>query len=576
MIVAGCGFTHGTAPVAGTPIAIVDDTAADFAAGAPTDATIDPLGLVAPDAFARGGLHARAFTTWNITAATTWDQLTPDLLGPQAGERYGEVPATSWEYDRPYGLGLANRTDWFTVVYDGEIYLPAGTTVLSLVADDLGFFEIAGNLVRGKAGTTPAPVPVTVEAAGWYPIRGAMSEYSGTARFVLSTVDGGIATPIRADRLRARVTAAHGAIVVGADDRMLQDLQAGSSVEAQLVDTRWAALPPSYDLHGISGGDYSLRYAAQLRIDVAGTYVFTFDLGGSAGDYARLFIDDQIVASHWPGEPEKPGETIELAPGWHDLLLDYADQASSRLQLVMSGPDQLGAPIAAARLRPVQTGGLLASVVGPTTALADAAPYAPGVTVVDLPIDAPADAVVDFLDFSFVLQNAHRTEVAAELAQPAGADELAMTPEPTYEGTWDYMPDLTKLVGAPVAGTWQAVFFDRVPSGGNAGQVAAPALVASYHGGPLAPFAQTMTYTSAPHALDGARTLDAVHVTADLRGAALVVEVRTAPDADSLAAAPWVAVGDATPDALLQYRLTVVGTGWQYATIDRVEIDYTQ
>ena len=568
---AGCGFVHGSAPVPGTPVQLVDDSASDFAAGTPTDATIDSLGLLAPDAFARRGLHARAFTTSNVTQTTTWDELTDAVLGPAAGERYGEVPAQTWGYDRPYGLGLANRTDWFTVVYDGEIYLPEGTTPLSLAADDVGFVEIAGTTLRAHAGSPSPLVPITVTASGWYAIRGAMSEYSGTALFVLSTASG----PIAPEQLRARVTDAQGAIVVGAADRMFVTLQAGSSVEPSLVDTRWGALPPSYDLSGVDGNDYALRYGAQLRIDTPGTYTFTFDLGGGAGDYARLFVDGAIVASHWPGEPEKPGEHVALAAGWHDVIVDYADHASSRLQLVMSGPGVLGAPIAAARLRPVRTGGLLASVVGTTTNLVDASAAGNGVASVALPLDAPADAEVDFVDFTFQLQNAHRNELAVTLAQPAGADPLGMTPAPAYEDTYDYLPDRTALVGAPAASTWQAVFTDHVPSGGNAGQVIAPTLVASYHGGPLAPFAQTMSYVSAPHATPGARSLDGMHVTADLRGASLLVEVRTASDADLLAQAPWVPASQATPDEWLQYRLTIVGDGWQYPTIDRVEIDYT-
>jgi hypothetical protein len=573
VLLAGCSFTHGVDPSIGTSVALVDDSAADFAAGTPSDMTVDTLGLLAPEAYQRGGLHASGYTTYGITTTTTWADLTPALLGPLTGEGYGSVPA-DWSYDHPYGLGLTNRVDYFTVVYDGELYLPDGPTTLQLDADDVGFLEIDLGAIRTTVRATyntPGQVTVTPPAAGWYPVRGAMSEIGYTARFVVSTVAQSVATPIKGDRLRARVTNARGAIVAGAYDRIFVGLSPTTSADSQLVTRDFAGQAPAYDLLGLST-TFALRYSAQLRIDAQGTYTFALDVGPDLNDYTRLSIDGTLIAGHWPGQLDKPSEAVALAPGWHDVELDYSSASNAdRIALTMATFDSYAKPIAADRVRPVRARGLLASTIGANVTLVN-----PGTTAIALPLVAARDAVVDSLDLSFSLGSTPRTGLGLVLAQPAGSDEMSMPPSPAYESSFDYMPGRTTLAGAPVAAAWQAVFSDN----GAQGSVTGTALVASYHGGPLAPFAQTMSYVSTPHATDGAMSIDAVAVTADLHGAALTIEVRTAPDPDSLAAAAWTAVasGDTpavTADALVQYRLTIVGDGWAYPTVDRVEIDYT-
>jgi hypothetical protein len=104
----------------------------------------------------------------------------------------------------------------------------------------------------------------------------------------------------------------------------------------------------------------------------------------------------------------------------------------------------------------------------------------------------------------------------------------------------------------------------------GAGYIYYPALLATYRGGPDKPFADAMTYVSPPHALDG--TLAAIRVLGDLDGATLVVEARTGSET-TLGTAPWQPPEAVPPGALVQYRLTVTSDGWQYPTIDRVELD---
>jgi hypothetical protein len=583
---AGCGFSHGTA--VGDHAPIVDDSAADFAAGTTSEVAIDPLGLIVPDAFARTGLHARGYRTHQLTTTTTWADLTDALLGPMAGERYGERPVTDWMNDRPHGLGLtAADVDSFTVVYDGELYL-AGPTTLQLGCDDLGFLEIelpdGGQLVR-CIWNQPAPssIALTPPAPGWYPIRGAVSEAAGVANFLLSQVISGVPQPIAPKVLRARVTDAHGAIVIGANDRIFTNVQPTTSVEASLVDRDFAGGPPTYDLPNVynGAGNFALRYAAQLRIDTAGTYVFVVDPGSESGDYERLFIDRAPVAQHWPGMPQMPSGTIDLAVGWHDLVLDYADlSAADHVALRMQAPGAASATaIPSSQLRPVRTHDLLTSSVGGNTNLIDASASGPSTVTIGLPITAPAAAVLDSADFLFYLSGGEpRNELELALAGPTATEPLALPATPAYEATWDYMPADTGLAGQDMSQGFQAMFTDTVQDG-SSGQIQAPILIASYHGGPLAPFAKDMQYTSAPHATVNAVAIGAVTVTGDLAGATLVIEVRTGDDA-TLASAPWVAVanGDAPAveaAAFVQYRLTLTGDGWQYPSIDKVAIDYT-
>src|SRR5882672_2692006 len=88
--IAGCSFAPTAIDVGHTTI--VDDSAADFAAGTRDRFAIDPLGMM-------------------------------------LGERYGEVPVAAWN-GHPLGLAMGVTNSNFTLVYDGEIYLPEGATAL--------------------------------------------------------------------------------------------------------------------------------------------------------------------------------------------------------------------------------------------------------------------------------------------------------------------------------------------------------------------------------------------------------------------------------------------------------------
>lgn len=570
---ASCSFDHGALPP-GSTARIVDDSAQELAAGTATDLAIDPLGYLAPDAFIAGGLHARGYLSTPVTLTTTSADLTPDALGPISGERYGEPPTVDWSTDRPYGLGLA-RADDFTVVYDGEIYLD-GPVQLRLAADDVGFLEIELGAIsvtlRATYDNASPAVAIQPPAPGWYPIRGAMSEGVGYASMIVSTVDGGgTATPVDASRFRARVTTAPGLMVSAAQSRVFAAPIAGEAIEPSLIDHAFGYGPPSYDFYGLTANEYALRYAGQVRIDHDGLYGFAIAIGGEPGDYARLMIDGQTVAGQWPGQVDQltvPG--VQLAAGWHDLILDYAQYvATATVQLTMVTPGGSG-PIPGDHLRPVRTGGLIAYASAASAILVDAS-AAPGVTTVPFTITAPDDAVVDFGDLLFLLSGETRTDLAVELDHGTGIDPMPLPAKPAYDAIDDYLGAHTALAGSPPGGAWSAVFTDNVP-GGPQGTVSGETLIVSYHGGPGAPFAQQMTYVSAIHPTPGATAIGPIMVTADLHGATLQLEVRTSGDWVPVAngAAPAVTAGET-----VQYRLTLTSDGWHAPTIDRIELDYS-
>ena len=553
LLLAGCSFSaRGAHPGDGGAITtIVDDTASDFAAGTRTDTAVDPLGLLVPEAYI-AGLHARSYGSITIDDTTTWETLG---LPAMIGERYGELPTQNWGGDRPYSLGLTGGGDYFTITYEGEIHLD-GATTLQLAADDRGFVQIdlgtgMPAILRAHYNDNPlATLAITPPAAGWYPIHGVLSETYGSAYFQLATMTGSTATPIDGGSLRTRVTDAHGITVVGSQDRIFTHPISATSIEASLVDRTWNGTVPSYDLQNIQNNDHVLRYAGQLRADADEDVTFALDSGSSTQAYARLFVDGTRVAAYWPGDPMRQASgPVHLTAGWHDVVADFAMYSGTeRVHLTANG-----APVDTMHLRPVRTGGLLAYTVAGN--LSTGANSTMSFTY-NVPV--PAGATIDYVDHGFQLTGASRDQVQDTFA----GSPLAIPANAVYENNFDYWPELA----APTSPT----VMETVATMNTSASVGYPCVVASYHGGADAPFAKTMTYVSAPHEANS--TVTAVHVSGNLYGAQLTVEVR-AGDSGSLDTAPWVAPETMPSGALVEYRLTVTGDGWSAPAIDRVEVD---
>ena len=566
---------------------ITDDTAADFAAHAELhDGVIAARGAIEPAAFVVGGLHARAYAGNLMDDASTWDSVVADTASrPLLGEGYRHVP-TDWSPDaikRPRGLGITT-TGNFTVLYDGEILLPAGEVMLQVAGDERVVVQVAldgstfGERLFAKNQTRA--ITLDVPAPGWYPVRAAYSQAGGDARFVLSLIPAfSAAIPVDGARLRSRVTAAPGLLLQAFTSQVFA-VPAGEAATA-VIGGMYGATAPALDL-GLSADDFSLRFAGQIRIDEAGTYTFGADVGTQANDGFRIWIDGQLIAHRWLPAPEQLVGTVDLAPGWHDLLVDFnEDEDTAQLAVQMSGPGVPEGPIDPARLRPVMASGLTAStVVAGSIPLADATIAGPGVTSVLTPLVGPAGAVIDFLDFGIGIGSQRMSDLTLDRLDCDGSTPLALQPTPVFH----YYASDTSCAGAAVPQpTWGFRVIDRVigndPTILTQPTLYAPLMVATYHGGDRIPFAPAVTYVSAPRPTPGAIRYGPVALTTDLRGGAIVFEVRTAADEAALASAPWFAVVDGeVPGApvgeLLQYRLTITTDGWQLATVDKVVLTY--
>lgn len=585
-VAGGSGGDGG--PVPGE-VVLVDDTAAEFAANVTlTDAVIAPRGVIEPAAVVLGGLHARAYAGNLLGDNDTWDTAIAEAAGADAlGEGYRQVPA-DWAPtvpNRPRGLGIEGTDNW-TVHYDGEILLPAGTVALELDANDRAIAYVAlDGMTFGPrlfSKDSPQQQMLDVPAAGWYPIRVAMSQGGGSADLAITLRPAfGNAIVVDGARLRARVTAAPGLLAFAFGDRALS-VPLGESAVATAAGS-FGTAAPALDLD-VPADLFSMRYAGQLRIDTAGTYTFAVDVGTDTSDGFRLWIDGALVANHWASLPDVLTASLTLTEGWHDVLLDHAENTgSASVELRMAGPGITDGPIPTAMLRPAVAFGLTASFIGATpTPLVDASVNGPSTTTVQAPLIGPPGAVMDAVDIGLGIANQRMSDLTADVIDCHGSTPLPLPAQPGYV----YLAARTDCAGTAVMPppTWGYRVIDSVV-GNDLAYVASipglyfPLVVATYHGGDRLPYAPAMTFVSTPRPITGATAWGKVGLTADLAGATLTLDIRTAADAAALETAEWITVADqqvprGRPSELLQYRLSVAGTGWQRATIDRVEIRY--
>jgi hypothetical protein len=569
---ASCSFTPPDANV--RTVTLVDDTEAHFAAHAQLDDGVaTSWGTLEPDAFVIAGLHARAFEGNHVDDDDTFEDVAGKVTA-QRGAAYRQVFADHGGSARPRGLGLES-SDQYTLLYDGEILLPVGLQQLEVVADDAAIVQIAqdgvtfGPPLFARGG--PSTMTLDVRTPGWFPIRIAYGQGGGNARLLLAIVQGVNRLPVDATALRARVTDHAGLIVFGFDGQTLAFPRGETAVPT--IDGTFDASPPTYDLD-LALDRFSLRHVGQLRIDQPATYTFGADLGSDEDDRYRLWIDDTLVATTWSGTTATPVGSIELAPGWHDIVFDYTDTlGNAQFKLLMDD-----AAIDPARLRPAVARGLVATHVRlAETALVDA-----GEMQHELDLIAPALGVIDTVDYGFGIKNHRMTDLAVELIDCEGAQALPATTDNPLIPTFYYFAVDARCAGDALTPSpaWQFRFVDSAP--GNDGILGPaffdPLLVASYHGGERTPFARTIVFVSAPKPTPGALRLSAARITAVTDGAQIELAVRTAPDEATLAATPWAVVGTSSslPPAseLAQYQLVITTDGWQFPSVDKVELEY--
>jgi hypothetical protein len=559
-------------------VTLTDDSTVDFAAHDQlVDGVVTPWGTIEPDAFVLAGLHARAFDGELVDDDDSYDDVVQKATSPH-GESYRQAFADWGNELRPTGLGLTS-SDQFTVFYDGEIELPLGIQELELEVDDRAIVQLATD---GKtfgerlfAHNSTASIPLDIRRGGWFPIRIAYSQGGGAAKLLLTTVQGVIRTPVDASSLRVRVTDHPGLVAFGFDSQSLLDARGETAVPT--IDPSFGFAAPPYDLD-LGFDNFSLRHAGQLRIDTQGMYTFRAEADGD--DQYRMWIDGELVVNAWNGAPATPSATLDLAPGWHDFVVDYADNiGEAKLRVLMSGPGLAEATIDPAHLRPAVASGLVAQFAhgGDTTIDDDA------VTLQDLTMDGPELAVLEGVDYGFGIKNHRLTDLTAELIDCSATKPLAISSSNVFVPTYFYFSGDTSCAGMPLdpVTPWRFRFTDSMPGNDNLPGPAYfdPILVASYHGGTRMPFARGVSFVSTPRATPGALRFTAIRVTGATDGGRIEIGIRSAADLDQLASAPWQVVENGSAPQLpanefVQYQLALSSDGWQYPVVDRVELEY--
>ncbi len=568
ILLVGCGFqgkpVGGDDDDDGGMQTIVDDTAADFGAGVLDEAAIDPNGLVEPGAYVLGGLHA---TGYNLklfdTTNTTYDSIAPALAaGTVLGTGYAQIP-DDWGMARPFGLGLPANSDGFTIAYDGELHLTAGTHAIGFVADDAGIVE----LDLGSGFQPLAEIPPSVPRDGWYPIRAAIAEGTGNAKLVIQ-VDG---AKLAAGALRAPVNAARGMLVSAYSNTMTGPMLRQSAIAVPIVDHDFASAAPPYDVAMLVADTYFLRFAGQIYIAAAGSHAFAAATPGSY-DTATVWVDRHAIA-----RTGMPG-TVALDPGWHGFAVDFTSGQANNPHDASLAVTLDGQPIATTALRPAATTGTWLQLFSTKIMLNDQNQMG-GATALPLPIP-PAlppsplgvPQTIDAMDFGWFEGGGTATDYTATAVlgtTPAFALPMLALLNGFYGS---FILGDEHLRDQPLVGPWTIQVMDGSQGGGQATASAYAAV--TLHGGPAMPFAPHWVYTSAQHPTPGASALGAITVTSSDDGATIALEVRTTPD-DSA----WVTVANgATPMTeagdFIQYRITVDGDGWQFPTIDKVAIDF--
>ena len=565
---AACSFStriDGGDDVTGPTLTIVDDA---FADGAARDGVV-VAGRLEPDGFVLGGLHARGFQVALVDTGEDFTKVLADAAAAtQTGAGYAQLPV-NWGGGRPKGLGLTLDLG-FTVIYDGELLLPKGQTQLEVDVDDRALVDVLDTVAVNSQTIT-----INVPEAGWYPIRAAISEDTGNARLVMTIVQGAVRTAVDATRLRARVTNAPGLLVYAFDGQGFVGERGHSA--RPTIDESFGGLAPPYDLT-TSFDRFSLRFAGQLRIETQGTYMFSAALGTDTNDGWRLWIDGELVAHQWLGHPVVAVGSADLAPGWHSILVDYADETgNAEIAVNMTGPDApSGGPIDPAHLRPVVVfGNTFTFATTAVTPIVDA-----NSSFVTLPLAGEPTELIDSVDYAFRVDNQDMSTLQVTLFDCTSQGKtLPVSATPSYHY---FAADKTcagKLTNPVI--DWQLRFSDTA-AGNNGfigvGQVRDYGLTALYHGGPKMPFAPVMSYTSGPRPMAGAKRIATARAIGALDGANVIIELRAAADAASLEAAPFEVVREGEPldtvGEVAQYRITITTDGWTFPVLDKVEIDY--
>jgi subtilisin-like proprotein convertase family protein len=566
------------------------DTADDFAADgyAISDARIAPRGAIEPAAYDTGGVLEHGGVGAMTDSSWTWDQVV--ALPPSPGASILRTPDVTWD-DVPPGVGLTVADDW-TLRFEGELWLDPGDWTFFYYADDHGFLELAapgGAFQRVVSADWPDESQGTfhADAAGWYPVRWALSDTGEEGVATLRYQGPGVSQPVVVPRhrLRCRVDQLDGLVMDGFDGEVLAGTR-GTTIDATApAGVDWIDGAPG-DL-GLSGADhFSVRWAGQVRLDVAGTYAFRY----ATEDGQRLWIDGLEVANAWDQTShDRVTPPLALDAGWHDLVVDQTEHTgtASAILTVEDGPDLVGAQLPVDHLRPVEGRGERYEHASDTNrvSIPDATSPDPadwGTVDVALPIAAPAGVATYGIDVAFTYDHTWRGDLQVSLVAPSGTS-VVLRPwsNDDASGTFTDRYYTTALDGEAVDGTWKVRFADTVPQ--DTGHARAVHVTIHTQGAGEPPIATDAVYLSPVHDLGGTATLGAVHWTEEVpTGTAVAVHVRTGATADACAAAAWSAPltdpagSTATVPAggFAQYQVELTSSGDVVPAVESISIDY--
>jgi hypothetical protein len=553
---------------------ILDDTADDFSAGNfGNDAAIEAAGAIGPSFVVHGCLRATASTSTIANVATvTFEEL---AMRPVVG--VGIVSSLAVDFGaRPQPtLGLSG-VDNAMVLLEGELLLDQpGMWSFLLTASDVGFFELAAPgsdefvRVAVDGGAIPPPYPAAV--AGWYRIRGAISNVDNLMSFSLRLLPpGGEPQTVPPEAIRAPAADLSGLLLEGFEDPLLIQPTAAVLVDDAPFDA--IAIEPLPDPLGMDLGTFfSLRWSGQFRVDRDGVY----GLQVTTAEGHRVWVEGELVADDLAATASRvtTAPARQLAAGWHPIVIDMQRTTSARPTLTLALIDGASLlPLAPSQLRPAvdrRVRWFSDSAAG-SVAIPD-----DGIGTRNINVTVPPDFVLERAVAAFDLSHDDPIHLAVALESPDGiVTTLADFGDLTETSASVQLP----LVQPGAGGMrWVFTVTDNTPD--TIVGTSTFAAITQLGGGGPSVFAPRFRFESRVFDLDEPRELGAM--TWGLRqdsGAPVAAEVRSCETVGCVGE-PWgpVAFG-ATPQLArrryVQYAITVDNDGTTPTALDWVRLEY--
>jgi hypothetical protein len=564
----------------------LDDTAESFTApGADTGGVeIEPGGFVGPIGYFRRGIRISGIEEIAIDdAATTWNEVSMFARTGSSFVRAREIDIAAGVI--PIGTGL-KKDNGISLIVEGELLIEkAGDYIIELNTDERGFIDMAppGSTQFARVATSSSgkmPGPYAVRVPGWHRFRGVIIDEGGNIFYGIKIAAQGQANPrdIDVDELRAPASDLRGSFVDGFEDPFMIEPK-GVAVDAEALGGRTLASDPFRI--PVGNNSYSLRFASQVLIDAAGTYVLRVE----SGQGHRVFIDGMLASdiSQWDDNTKQQVSRpeVQLERGWHDLVVDLNRDGSPSdavLNVVVeTGPAWAGMPIPADHMRPVvpRSARWLSNVDTITTSFADGGSGTKSFSAFNVPI-----ATVHRIDVQFtVSHSAALSQLSARLRLGNGGIQPVFGVG-AVPGSGSHTRHVVAAPSSVGVNTFQVIVTDMTDAALVGGQITFAALTFQGTTGE-APFPDSYSYTSAPREIGNVESFAYVRwaLRQERPETMATVSLRTCETAAACEDEPWTpvalgAVPAVTPRRFAQYRLEVAGATNVPTALDWIEIAY--